>query len=81
MFWSKGLKLIDICYFIDSSGTVIFGEISPDCMRVRSQATDDSAALDKDEWRSGGSPGDVLERYQLLYKTVFDSHAHYETSI
>lgn len=71
LFNAKGLKLIDICYFIDSSGTVLFGEISPDCMRVRSRAADDSDALDKDEWRSGGEPDAVLRRYQLLFDTVF----------
>lgn len=76
LFVSRGLKLIDICYFIDSSGTVIFGEISPDCMRVRSRAADDSDALDKDEWRSGGEAHTVLERYRRLYETVFpQSHA------
>ena len=73
LFAAKGLKLIDICYFIDSSGTVIFGEISPDCMRVRSRAADDSDALDKDEWRSGGDANAVLERYQRLYEAVFPS--------
>jgi phosphoribosylaminoimidazole-succinocarboxamide synthase len=71
VFESKGLKLIDVCFFIDQSGAVIFGEISPDCMRVRSQANDDSDALDKDEWRSGGEPSSVLERYWRLYRRVF----------
>lgn len=74
-FAAAGLKLIDICYFIDQSGTVIFGEISPDCMRVRSRAADESDALDKDEWRSGGEAPAVLERYQRLYAAVFPKHA------
>lgn len=72
LFESKGMKLIDICYFIDRSGTVLFGEISPDCMRVRSQASDDAPALDKDEWRSGGEPSTVAQRYQDLYDILFE---------
>jgi phosphoribosylaminoimidazole-succinocarboxamide synthase len=75
LFEARGLKLIDICYFIDATGRVIFGEISPDCMRVRSHASDDSAALDKDEWRSGGDAGTVLERYRRLYQRVFETHS------
>ncbi len=73
LFSSSGLKLIDICFFIDETGTVLFGEISPDCMRVRSKAADDGEALDKDEWRSGGEPAAVLARYQRLYDGIFPS--------
>lgn len=72
LFAMRGVKLIDICYFIDRTGRVIFGEISPDCMRVRSQASDESEALDKDEWRSGGHPEDVLRRYERLHAIIFD---------
>ncbi|WFU25145.1 phosphoribosylaminoimidazolesuccinocarboxamide synthase [Bradyrhizobium sp. CB1717] len=71
-FDAKGLKLIDICFFIDRSGTSIFGEISPDCMRVRSRASDDADALDKDEWRQGGDANSVLRRYASLYERIFD---------
>jgi hypothetical protein len=70
-FESCGLKLIDICFFIDRTGRVIFGEISPDCMRVRSDASDAAEALDKDQWRSGGDPAEIVERYQRLQKIVF----------
>lgn len=72
LFARNGLLLIDICFFIDQSGSVIFGEISPDCMRVRSQAADESEALDKDKWRSGGEPQEVLARYGSLYQLVFN---------
>ncbi|WP_211468069.1 phosphoribosylaminoimidazolesuccinocarboxamide synthase [Collimonas silvisoli] len=73
LFARNGLLLIDICFFIDQTGSVIFGEISPDCMRVRSQAADESEAFDKDKWRSGGEPQEVLTRYGSLYNLVFDS--------
>ena len=73
-FGSAGLRLIDICFFVDRSGTTLYGEISPDCMRVRSAASDDSRSLDKDQWRSGGRPEELLARYQELYRRVFPNH-------
>jgi phosphoribosylaminoimidazole-succinocarboxamide synthase len=75
LFALKSLRLIDICFFIDRTGTVLFGEISPDCMRVRSNASDEGEALDKDEWRSGGKPDEVLLRYQKLYDMIFGEAA------
>lgn len=75
LFAAKGLRLIDICFFIDATGRVLFGEISPDCMRVRSAASDEGEALDKDEWRSGGDGARVLERYQRLFEIVFQDAA------
>lgn len=59
----KGLVLWDICFFIDESGDVIFGEISPDCLRVRAAS---GQPLDKDIWRSGGSSTDVLKKWQIF---------------
>lgn len=72
-FTAGGLKLIDICFFIDQSSGTIYGEISPDCMRVRTHAADDSEALDKDQWRSGGGPDSILERYARLHALLFGS--------
>lgn len=73
LFARRGLHLIDICFFIDKTGTVIYGEISPDCMRVRNNAEDDSESLDKDEWRSGGEATEVLNRYQRLNNIIFNT--------
>lgn len=70
-FTRAGLQLVDICFFIDRTGTVLYGEISPDCMRVRDRASADAEAFDKDLWRSGGSPEEVLTRYRSLYELVF----------
>lgn len=70
-FAKVGLQLVDICFFIDRTASVIYGEISPDCMRVRSRGAADAEALDKDHWRSGGEPEDVLDRYRQLYRIVF----------
>lgn len=58
-----GLELWDICFFIAQDGRVVFGEISPDGMRVRAA---DGGALDKDLWRSGGSSDQVLKKWQEL---------------
>ncbi|MCW8091146.1 phosphoribosylaminoimidazolesuccinocarboxamide synthase [Alteromonas sp. ASW11-130] len=72
-FEKAGLRLVDICFFIDRSGSVLFGEISPDCMRVRDGSSANAQALDKDVWRSGGSAEEVVIRYQQLYDLVFGS--------
>jgi phosphoribosylaminoimidazole-succinocarboxamide synthase len=69
-FATHGVALIDFCLFVDRSGKVVFGEISPDCMRVRHAANDDADALDKDTWRAGGSPAGVLQKYQALFNIV-----------
>ena len=76
-FAQAELQLVDICFFIDRSGKVLFGEISPDCMRIRDHASADAIALDKDLWRSGGSPGQVLIRYQQVYDLVFGEPANH----
>lgn len=70
-FARANLQLVDICLFIDRSGRVLYGEISPDCMRVRSGASMDGDSLDKDHWRIGGTPEEVLERYQRLHHIMF----------
>lgn len=58
----KGLELWDICFFISTDGKTVFGEVSPDGMRVR----DMTGHLDKDVWRSGGSSELLLEKWQQL---------------
>jgi phosphoribosylaminoimidazole-succinocarboxamide synthase len=70
-FYQAGLLLVDICFFIDRTGNILYGEISPDCMRIREGTSTDSRALDKDVWRSGGKPRDVLANYTKLYKLMF----------
>lgn len=62
-FRSKTLDLWDICFFITEDGKKLFGEISPDCMRVRALG---DVALDKDVWRAGGSSDEVLEKWQTM---------------
>jgi phosphoribosylaminoimidazole-succinocarboxamide synthase len=63
---SRGIEIQDICFFIDATGSCIFGEISPDCMRVKYQGSD----LDKDLWRNGKKAGDVLSRWSTFVRLI-----------
>lgn len=66
-FLSKyGIQLLDICFFIDSSGKCIFGELSPDCMRAKLQGQD----VDKDLWRKGRSDAELLSRWETFAQRV-----------
>lgn len=73
LFRKSNLLLVDICFFIDRSGTRLYGEISPDCMRVRDGLGDPglSESLDKDLWRQGEAKKRLAERYEQLYHTIF----------
>lgn len=73
VFEGADLRLVDVCIFIDREGQTIYGEISPDCMRVRLGLGDpgQSEPADKDLWRSGHSPDALLLRYEDLYQRLF----------
>lgn len=64
-----GIRLDDICFKIDHTGQVIFGEISPDCMRAvwLGNAQDFFANpgedRSKDTFRAGSQPQDVRNSY------------------
>lgn len=75
LFAQANLQLVDICFFIDRTGKVLYGEISPDCMRVRSSISMKTESFDKDIWRNGGTPIEVVNRYQRLYQEVFGESA------
>ncbi|MDB5185043.1 MAG: hypothetical protein JWN38_851 [Candidatus Saccharibacteria bacterium] len=70
----KGLELWDICFFVTEDGTKLFGEVSPDCMRVRAK---DGTSLDKDIWRSGGSSDLLLAKWQAFADLVVDKEPAY----
>lgn len=63
---SRGIHLLDICFFISCDGTSVFGEISPDCMRAK-YADDD---LDKDLWRRGKDRETILNRWGKFLRLV-----------
>jgi phosphoribosylaminoimidazole-succinocarboxamide synthase len=72
-FVGAGVRLVDLCLFVDRSGRIIFGEISPDCMRVHLTLDHPERAesADKDLWRSGKAPEILLVRYRELYRRLF----------
>jgi phosphoribosylaminoimidazole-succinocarboxamide synthase len=74
-FEEAGLLLVDICFLIDRPGRMTYGEISPDCMRVRFGLGDPSQAQsgDKDVWRAGGSPESVLAAYREIYQRLSET--------
>ncbi len=66
---TKDLALWDICFFIAEDGETMFGEVSPDCLRVRAH---DASPLDKDVWRQGGSSGSVMNKWQGFISLIED---------
>jgi phosphoribosylaminoimidazole-succinocarboxamide synthase len=66
-FHERQLDLWDICFFIAEDGERLFGEVSPDCMRVRALG---GVALDKDVWRAGGSSDQVLEKWLRMVELI-----------
>ena len=81
LFHDAGLILIDICFFIDQSGRIIFGEISPDCMRVREGIRHPSLSdsLDKDLWRKGEKDTFLAQSYNRLYNLIFKTNSNLES--
>lgn len=78
MFDAANLCLIDMCIFIDYEGHMIYGEISPDCMRVHFGRGDPSQTQsgDKDIWREGRSSEELRKTYEELYRRLFDYNVH-----
>jgi phosphoribosylaminoimidazole-succinocarboxamide synthase len=75
LFADRGVILIDICLLLDRTGTTLYGEISPDCMRVSLQAANPAAAARaaKDIWRAGGSSDELRHSYLEIYERIFES--------
>lgn len=80
VFRDSGLLLIDICFFIDKSGQLLYGEISPDCMRVREGLGDpkNSESFDKDLWRKGEKEVLIAKQYHKIYHILFSSNSKNE---
>lgn len=60
---TRDIELVDICFFITEDGLTHFGELSPDCARLRTLSGD---AMDKDVFRFGGSSEQVIQKYTAL---------------
>lgn len=74
-FSKKDLDLWDICFFISEDGKRMFGEISPDCMRVRTLG---NMSLDKDIWRAGGSSDTIKSKWQQMINMLEKQKDHNE---
>jgi phosphoribosylaminoimidazole-succinocarboxamide synthase len=61
---AAGLQLLDICLFLDETGTILCGEISPDNMRVKSSS--DEGDFDKDLWRKNRPAKDIIAQWTIL---------------
>lgn len=59
-----GLEVVDICYFLDQSGAVLCGEISPDNMRIKSLSS--GADFDKDLWRKDRPADEIVAQWSSL---------------
>jgi phosphoribosylaminoimidazole-succinocarboxamide synthase len=72
-FEAAGIRLVDMCLLIDRQGELIYGEVSPDAMRVRMDLGDpaSSEAAAKDVWRSGGSADSLRKNYDTIYERIF----------
>lgn len=75
LFAEAGVLLIDMCLFISADGQTIYGEVSPDCMRVRLGLGDpaEAEAQAKDLWRDGRQPHELLARYEALLARLSQS--------
>jgi phosphoribosylaminoimidazole-succinocarboxamide synthase len=63
---SRGIKLLDICFFITADGSSIFGEVSPDCMRAKYHSDD----LDKDLWRRGKDAVTIIAQWSHFLRLI-----------
>jgi phosphoribosylaminoimidazole-succinocarboxamide synthase len=75
VFRDSGLLLVDICFFIDKTGRTLYGEISPDCMRVRHglEEPDTSDGFDKDQRKQTEKGQLLMKRYHHLFHILFSS--------
>lgn len=64
--FQRGIDLVDMCLMITQDGRSVFGEISPDAMRLVSHGN----SLDKDTWRNGKSPEEVLDAWSILLERI-----------
>jgi len=59
----KGYELIDLCYFMNYEGSMIYSEITPDGMRIRKKGR----SFDKDLWRAGKDEELINKVWKELY--------------
>lgn len=69
MLNKAGYKFIDTCYFINSTGNILYSEITPDGMRIQKINNNDSR-FDKDLWRQGKDRDTILKVWGELLQDL-----------
>jgi phosphoribosylaminoimidazole-succinocarboxamide synthase len=64
LFSAVGLRVLDVCFFLDETGTVCCGEISPDNMRAKSLSH--AVDYDKDLWRKNRGAEEIVAQWTEL---------------
>jgi phosphoribosylaminoimidazole-succinocarboxamide synthase len=67
-FQARGLHLLDICFMMTSDGKALYGEVSPDCMRLKRLGLD----MDKDLWRKGKDAEVIVRLWSQLLSLLSD---------
>ena len=70
---AAGFVVLDLCLFLDEKGQIVCGEISPDNMRIKKLASAEDC--DKDIWRKGGTPQELLARWRSFQEALEQRHA------
>jgi phosphoribosylaminoimidazole-succinocarboxamide synthase len=73
MLRAVGLQMLDVCFFLDESGTICCGEISPDNMRIKSAS--DALDFDKDLWRKNRTADEIVTQWGTLLSRLEGAHA------
>lgn len=68
-----GLQMLDICLFMDQSGTILCGEISPDNMRIK--ASSGTGDFDKDLWRKARPAEELTSKWEELLSRLDTANA------
>ena len=80
-FRAMDLYLVDLCFMTLTDGSAFYGEISPDCMRLKKMTEDGLDDVSKDTWRAGGSSNLVLAKWQqaaeILHQRVKEIYNEY----
>ncbi|MBT5021936.1 hypothetical protein HOK51_03620 [Candidatus Woesearchaeota archaeon] len=79
---SKGYELVDLCYFMNYSGTRIHSEITPDGMRIKQKQSENQKqnkkqnktqkqkSFDKDLWRQGKDKDTIVRVWSELFEDL-----------
>ena len=68
------LQVLDFCLFLDETGGILCGELSPDNMRIKDLSC--KTDYDKDLWRKGKTKEELLEKWNKI-RTILENA--YET--